>query len=174
MLLSGRINPEEVLTMVQNEQNALMGDKLLSAIGWTVRGMAEKELSRYEEAEKSIRNALSIHDGGRYLEQAAYDWYLIASIRSMAGNYAGAIDALNRAISFDRRAENTFGLAMDWSALGNVFRKMGQEDAAAISWRRAAEIFRAMDMPARAREVEGRIKTENIRQDTGSKTRPNF
>jgi tetratricopeptide (TPR) repeat protein len=173
MLLSGKVNAEEVLALVQNEQNVLKSDKLLSAVAWTVRGLAEKELAQYEDAEKSVRNALSIHDSGRYLEQAAYDWYIIASIRSVAGNYPSAIDALNQAVSFDRRAENTFGLAMDWSAMGNVFRRMGQEDSAAISWRRSAEIFRSMDMAAQAREVEGRIKTENTRPDTGSKTRPN-
>jgi tetratricopeptide (TPR) repeat protein len=174
MLLSRKAKADEVLALVQNEQDVIKSDKLLSAMTWTVRGLAEKELARYEDAEKSIRNALLIHDGGRYLEQAAYDWYVIASIRSVAGNYAAAIDALNEAVSFDRRAENTFGLAMDWSAMGNVFRKMGQEDSAAISWRRSAEIFRTMDMTARAREVESRIKTENIRQDTSSKTRPGF
>jgi hypothetical protein len=75
--------------------------------------------------------------------------------------------ALGEAINFDRRAENSFGLAMDWSAMGSVFRKMGNEDAAALSWRRAAEIFRAMDKPAQAREVESRIKTDSRRQDPG-------
>jgi tetratricopeptide (TPR) repeat protein len=174
LLLSGKANAGDVLDLVQNEQNALKSDKLLSAMAWTVRGLAEKELARYDDAEKSVRSALSIHDGGRYLEQAAYDWYIIASIRSVAGNYADAIDALNQAISFDRRAENSFGLAMDWSAIGNVFRKMGQEDNAATSWRRSADIFRAMDMTAQAREVESRIKTETLRQDTGTKTRPSF
>jgi len=103
-------------------------------------------------------NALSVHEKGRYLEQAAYDWYLIASIRSVAGNYDSAIDALNQALGFDRRAENSFGLAMDWAAMGDVFRKSGNESNAVMSWRRSAEIFRAIGKNALAQEVESRIK----------------
>jgi tetratricopeptide (TPR) repeat protein len=168
-MISGRANPEEVLALMDKEQENLKSDKLLAAMGWTVRGLAEKELGLYGEAEKSIRNALSTHDKGRYLEQAAYDWYLIASIRSIAGNYREALEALNLAVGFDRRAENSFGLAMDWAAIGDIFRKMDLEEAAAISWHRSAEIFRAMDKAAQAREVESRIKSR--RQDPGTKNK---
>jgi tetratricopeptide (TPR) repeat protein len=159
-LLAGSIDPQEARALIMAEQDALKSDKLLSAVGWTVRGLAEKELGLYEEAERSVGNALSIHEKERYLEQAAYDWYLIASIRSVNGDYAAAIAALNQAINFDRRAENSFGLAMDWAAMGNVFLKMGNEDPAVISWRRAADILRAMDKTAQAKEIESRIKTD--------------
>jgi len=158
LLLVGRADPAETLALVQTEQANLKNDKLFYAVSWTVKAMAEKELGRYAEAEKSVMNALSIHEKGNYLEQAGYDWYLIASIRSVAGNYDGALQALNRALQFDRRAENTFGLAMDWAALGDVFRKRGNENPAAMSYRRSAEIFQAMDKPDMAKEVESRIK----------------
>ena len=168
-LLSGRADPEETLALIQAEQNNVKSDKSLYALSWTVKGMAEKELGRYADAEKSIMNALSIHEKERYLEQAGYDWYLIASIRSVAENYRGAIEALNRALNFDRRAENTFGLAMDWAAMGDVFRKMENENFAAFSWRRSAEIFRAMNKNDQAAEVESRIK-QTDRQDSTPRT----
>jgi len=160
MLLSGKTDPEEALALVEKESNILKPDKLFYATAWTVKGLAEKALGRFAEAEKSVTNALSIHEKGRYLEQAAYDWYLIASIRSVSGNYRDAIEALNMALHFDRRAENTFGLAMDWAALGDVFAKAENIGAANMSWRRAAEIFRAMEPPkeANAKDVESRIK----------------
>jgi len=159
-LLSGTSNPEDVLALVEKEINVLKPDKIFYAMAWTVRGMAEKDLGHYAEAEKSIMNALAIHEKGNYLEQAAYDWYLIGSIRSVAGDYRPAVDALNKALEFDRRAENTFGLAKDWAALGDVLTKSGNLGAANMSWRRAAEIFRAMDpvKETEAKEVESRIK----------------
>jgi tetratricopeptide (TPR) repeat protein len=157
-LMSGTASPDDVLALVQKEINILKPDKLFYAMAWTVKGLSEKELGNFIEAEKSIMNALSIHEKDRYLEQAAYDWYLIASVRSVAGNYQPAIDALNRAIGFDRRAENTFGLAMDWAAIGEVYRKIGNENRAAMSWNRSAEILRAMDKEAEAQEVESRIQ----------------
>ena len=158
LLLAGRVDPEETLALVHAEQGNLKQDKQLLAVSWTVKGMAEKELGRYAEAERSVNNALAIHTKENYLEQAGYDWYLIASIRSVSGNYRGANQALNRALHYDRRAENTFGLAMDWAAMGDVYRKLENENSAARSYRRSAEIFRAMDKHDHAREVESRIK----------------
>jgi tetratricopeptide (TPR) repeat protein len=76
----------------------------------------------------------------------------------VAENYQAAIEALNKALSFDRRAENSFGLGMNWAAMGDVYRNMRDEDSAAMSWRRSAEIFRAMDKPALAAEIESRIR----------------
>ena len=157
MLMSGAISPELTLALTLNEQDRLKKDRLFTALNWTVKGMAEKELGRYADAEKSVMNALAIHEKDRYLEQAAYDWYLIASIRSVAGNYREALEALDSALSFDRRAENTFGLAMNWAAKGEVYRNMGDEDSAAHAWRRSAEIFRVIDRQAQAREMERRI-----------------
>jgi tetratricopeptide (TPR) repeat protein len=124
MLLVGRADPEETMALVLEELPKLKNDKVFYAVGWTVKALAEKELGNYAEAEKSVMNALSIHEKSNYLEQAGYDWYLIASIRSVAEDYRGATQALRKAIAFDRRAENTFGLAMDWAALGDVFIKM--------------------------------------------------
>jgi tetratricopeptide (TPR) repeat protein len=150
---------EGVLAAVQAELGNVKSDKLFTALAWTVIGLAEKELGRFENAEKSIRNALSIHEGGRYLEQAGYDWYLIASVRSVAKNYQGALDALDAALGFDRRSENTFALGMDWAARGDVFRKMGREEDAVAAWRRAAEIFRSLLLEEQALAVESRIET---------------
>jgi tetratricopeptide (TPR) repeat protein len=163
-LMSGTGKPEDVLAIVQKELNILKSDKLFYATAWTVKGLCEKELSLYSDAEKSIMNALSIHEKANYLEQAAYDWYLIASVRSVAGNYQGAIDALNRAIAFDRRAENTFGLAMDWIATGEIYRKMGNENRVADSFERAVEILRVMGKEAEAYEIKQRIKPGTDRE----------
>ncbi|MCL1927186.1 MAG: hypothetical protein FWG07_00140 [Treponema sp.] len=157
LLLAGKADPQETLALAQAELDKLKHDRMLYAVCWTVKGLAEKELGLYADAEKSIMNALSIHTKDNYLEQAGYDWYLIASVRSVSGNYRGALEALNRAVDFDRRAENTFGLGMNWAAIGDVFSKLGNQNAANMSWRRSAEIFRAMDKPAMAREVESRV-----------------
>ena len=75
----------------------------------------------------------------------------------MAGFPADAIAALDTALSFDRRAENTHGLAMDWAAKGEVYRKMEDEERAAASWRRSAEILRTLSLEEQAAAVEKRI-----------------
>ncbi|MDR2136304.1 MAG: tetratricopeptide repeat protein, partial [Treponema sp.] len=129
---------------VSAEIPRLKKDRLSIALGWTVIGLAEKENRRFGEAEEALRKALDIHEKGNYLEQAAYDWYVVASVRSVAGDYAGAEKALEEALALDRRAENSWGLAMDWRALGDVYRKAGKTAQAEAAAARSAEILQAL------------------------------
>ncbi|MDR1251427.1 MAG: tetratricopeptide repeat protein, partial [Treponema sp.] len=121
-----RLSVEEIRNQIQAEISRIEKDDQTAAMGWVALGMAEKELGRYSEAENAVRQALNIHEKGLFLEEAAYDWYLIASIRSVSAQYAAALEALRAAINFDRRAENGFGLASSWQAMGEVYLKNGQ------------------------------------------------
>jgi tetratricopeptide (TPR) repeat protein len=155
--LRGGGDPVELRDQVQRELSLIKKEQADLALGWTVMGLVEKELGHWEDAEKGIKNALDIHVRGGYLEKAAYDWYLIASIRSVSGEYQGALNALEEALSYDRRAENTYGLGTDWRAMGDVYKKAGKGPAADIAYRRSADIFRSINMEKEAAEVEGRI-----------------
>jgi tetratricopeptide (TPR) repeat protein len=108
-------------------------------------------------AENNFKKALDIHSKTNYLEQAAYDWYLIASARSMSGQSASAVEALNAAIEFDRRAENTYGLASDWRALGDIYKKAGKTADTKAAYERAAEIYRSIQREQDAEETENRL-----------------
>jgi tetratricopeptide (TPR) repeat protein len=147
----------EVRAQVQNEMSKIKS-RSYTALGWTVTGLAEKALGRWDDAESSINKALDIHKKDNYLEQAAYDWYLIASVRSVAGQYAAAREALEEALAYDRRAENTYGLGMDWLALGDVLTKAGDTAGAETAYRRSAEIFRSIGLENEAAETAGRLK----------------
>jgi len=72
----------------------------------------------------------------------------------MAGQYNSSIEALKTAISFDRRAENGFGLASSWQAMGDVYKKAGMEAESKAANSRAAEIYRAIGLPERAERSE--------------------
>jgi tetratricopeptide (TPR) repeat protein len=148
---------EEIRDQIQYEISLINKDNQTLAMGWMVLGMAEKELERYPEAENAVRRALEIHEKGRFLEEAAYDWYLIASIRSVSEQYAAALEALATAINFDRRAENGFGLASSWQAMGEVYLKNEQPGEAEAAFRRALEIFKALRLDDAARKVEARL-----------------
>ncbi|MHB9291997.1 hypothetical protein Holit_01085 [Hollandina sp. SP2] len=157
ILLADGTAAETIKAQVRTQLAVIGSDKLALALGWTVIGLAEKEQRRWSEAEGSLQKALAIHEKDNYLEQAAYDWFLIASVRSIAGQYAGALDALGKAIGFDRRAENSYGLGMDWRAQGDVYKKMGKPDEAGEAYRRSAAIFRSIFLEQEALQVEGRL-----------------
>ena len=137
---------EELKSRVNKEMALVKSDSLSTAASYVTLGLAEKQLERFPQAESAIKNALSIHEKNLSLEDAAYDWFLIASVRSVAGNYEPALEALRAAIGFDRRAENGFGLASSWQAMGEVYAKAGKAEEAKSAYSRAAEIFRAIGL----------------------------
>jgi len=141
---SGASAAQSVRDEVDRNLAQIKNDRYYTAFAWTIIGLAEKELGRYAPAETAVRRALEIHDKDLFFELAAYDWFMIASFRSLSGNYRGALEALETAAAFDRRVENSWGLASDWRAMGDVHRKAGSGEASRAAYRRAAEIFQAM------------------------------
>ena len=146
----------EIRDQVSALVSSIVSDPLLQAPGFVTIGIAEKELGRYAEAEKSVRLALEIHENRLYLEDAAYDWFIIASVFSVAGRYNDALAALETSIGFDRRAENGFGLASSWQAMGEVYLKMGLPDQAYAAFNRSAGIFTAIGLDDLAHNAAAR------------------
>ncbi|MCL2381659.1 MAG: tetratricopeptide repeat protein [Treponema sp.] len=139
---------------VLREISVVRRDAAATASGYITLGMAEKQLRRWAQAEAAAMRALGIYERGRLLADAAYAWFVIASIRSVAGNYDDALAALRTAIAFDRRAENGFGLASSWHAMGDVYRNSGRAGESRAAHRRAADIYRAIGLDSHARELE--------------------
>lgn len=164
-LLRGRLLTDssiarQILDEVESEVANIndRNDPLYVAFSWQVRGLALRDLNSFTEAEDAIRRSLDIHERERVLENAAYDWYIIASIRSLSGNTEGALDALNNAMVFDRRVENSWGLATNWRAIGDVHQKAGNNSDALAAYNRSRAIFSAMGNQNAASEVERRIE----------------
>ncbi|MCL2473121.1 MAG: tetratricopeptide repeat protein [Treponema sp.] len=148
----------ELINRLAIEMAAVKSDIPSTAAAYVTLGMAEKQLGRFTDAENTVRKALAIHDKSFSLVDAAYDWFIIASIRSVAGNYESALDALNQAISYDRRAENGFGLASSWQAMGEVYNKADRNEEAKTALRRAADIYRAIGLADLAVKAEAEME----------------
>jgi tetratricopeptide (TPR) repeat protein len=149
---AGTVRDETTRNVAQIQKN-----RYYIAFAWTVIGIAERDLGRYAEAEAAVKRSLEIHMKDRYFELAAYDWFLTASFRSLSGNYSGALQALESAIELDRRMENSWGLANDWRAFGDVQKKAGNRDAARAAYTRSAGIFHSLANTEAAEEALSRI-----------------
>ncbi|MDR0503074.1 MAG: tetratricopeptide repeat protein [Treponema sp.] len=156
-LVSGRAQAQSVLDEVNREAGNIKTSTLYIAFSWQVRGLALRELRSYKDAEEAVKRSLAIHEKERYLENASYDWYLIASVRSLSGNTKDALAALENAVAIDRRIENSWGLAASWRAMGDVHRKAGNAKEAAEAYSRARAIFAAMGNEQEAAELDKRI-----------------
>jgi len=158
MLLSGKTQAQTVLDDVNREAANIKNDKLYIAFTWQVKGLAYRTLGSFKEAEDAFKQSLAIHDKGKYLDNISYDWYNIASIRSTSGNTQGAIQALEEAIKLDRRIENSWALAANWRAMGDVQRKAGNNQAAAEAYQRSKDIFNAIGKLSDAAEIDKRME----------------
>jgi len=140
----GAAGAQSVRDEVDRNMAQIRNDRYYTAFAWTIIGLAEKDMGNYAQAEAVVLRAVEIHEKDLYFELTAYDWFMIASFRSLAGNYHGALEALENAAAFDRRVENSWGLASDWRAMGDVHRKAGNSEASRAAYRRSAEIFQAI------------------------------
>lgn len=144
--VSTNTDTTKINSIIQNTKAdiaALVHNQLAEALGWTVIGLAEKLNRNWDASEAAFKKALAIHEKALSLELAAYDNYLIASLWSVAGDYDKAIAALENALAFDRRAENTHGLISDWEALSVVYEKAGRLTEAARAKVRSEKIIEA-------------------------------
>jgi len=157
-LLSGRIAAQSVLDEVNRESVNIKKDALYTAFSWQVKGLALRALGSYREAETAFKSSLAIHEKEKTLENASYDWYTIASIRSLAGNSQGAIEALESAITMDRRIENSWGLAASYRAMGDVYRKAGKTQEALDAYARAKGIYEALKNDDEVSEIEKKMR----------------
>ena len=155
----GAAGAQSVRDEVDRNMAQIRNDRYYTAFAWTIIGLAEKDMGNYAQAEAAVLRAVEIHEKDLYFELTAYDWFMIASFRSLAGNYHGALEALENAAAFDRRVENSWGLASDWRAMGDVHRKAGNSEASRAAYGRAAEIFQALGNSEAAAQTLSRAET---------------
>jgi tetratricopeptide (TPR) repeat protein len=160
-LISGKLSAQAVLDEVNREQENIKTGRLYIAFSWQVKGLAYHALKDYDKAEDAVKRSLEIHEKDLYFENASYDWYIIASIRSLSGDAKGALEALNTAITIDRRVENSWGLAASWRAMGDVYLKEKNKAEAENAYNRARAIYEAMGNSRETDEVDIRIAKIN-------------
>ena len=87
------------------------------------RGDVYVSLSDFKSAEKSYLEAVQIHTKNRYLYEIALDWYGVARACSLGGDKNGAVNAIENALKYDRDAENSAALALDYLAYSKILLK---------------------------------------------------
>jgi len=157
-LISEKIPARNVLDEANRESGRIKKNKLFIAFSWQVKGLAHRALGSFRDAEAAFRRSLDIHLKEKNFENASYDWYTIASIRSLAGNTQGALQALEESIALDRRIENSWGLAASYRAMGDVCRKAGRNAEALTAFARARAIYAAMGNDHEASQIDIRIR----------------
>jgi tetratricopeptide (TPR) repeat protein len=109
-------------------------------------GTAAKNLEEPDKALEYYGKALEINLSGKMAEQAASDYYMIASVHSLAGRYDEALKNAALALALDKQIENSPAIAKDLYALGLIATKKGDTSAAFEYFQRAYLVFTTLGL----------------------------
>lgn len=144
---SNDTNYSELLKKLNDGKNVIKGDAYNEAHFDAAAGDIYKLQKKYTEAEASYMAAAKAFTDNRYLSEIGINWYKVAQMRSLNGNKAGALEALDNAIYYDRLAENSLALGTDYYAKGTVLLKgtptAAEKDMADFAFKHSADIFEA-------------------------------
>jgi len=90
-------------------------------------GTAEKNLGNSTTALSWFDQSLKINLSGKFLAEAASDYYMIASVHSREGRFDEAFANAGRALALDKQVESSPGIAKDLYALGVISAKKGDQ-----------------------------------------------
>jgi tetratricopeptide (TPR) repeat protein len=145
---------QSVDTLVLPLEKILSKDLYYLAFLYRVRGAAASLSGLEYEAAQCYEKAAGFHTRGRYIQEIGLDWYSAARSYSRMGNRDAALSLLERALIYDRDAENTAALGADYYAQALILSKTGSSaedrDRAVIAARRSQAIYQAGNFAAPA------------------------
>jgi tetratricopeptide (TPR) repeat protein len=116
-------------------------------------GTAYKATGDLVRARELLAKSLAINLREKQTEEAAADYYMLASVSSKEGDLAGAEKALTLALELDKKIENSLGIAKDLSALGSVSRRKGDAETAYVYLHRAYLVYTTIGIAAETRKA---------------------
>jgi len=113
---------------------------------------ALKAADRPDEAEAEIAKAQALNLGAKRYEELASNYYLLSSLHSKRKNYGEALKAAELALEYDKKMENSLGIAQDLTALGLIMERTGQTEPAYDMYKRSFLVYRAIQYVPGARK----------------------
>ena len=92
-------------------------------------------------------------------EEVASNYYMMASIYSEEENYEKALEYANLALKYDKKVENSMGIAKDFLAIGLIYKKAGKYEESYVYFKKTLLDNKALitlypDMP-----IENEVRT---------------
>jgi tetratricopeptide (TPR) repeat protein len=116
-------------------------------------GTAQKDLGQAETALGWYGKALEINLAEKLGDQAAADYYMVASVYSKKGDYDLAAKNAQMALEADKKIENSPGIAQDLYALGLISNRRRDTAAAYDYFQRSYLVFTALGIKPQMRKA---------------------
>ena len=116
-------------------------------------GTAQKTLGEMAPALASFAKSLEINLANTFVQEAAGDYYMIASVHSLQANYDEAIRNALLALSLDKQIESSPAIAKDLYALGLITTKKGDMAAAYDYFQRSYLVYTTLSSRTDAKKA---------------------
>jgi tetratricopeptide (TPR) repeat protein len=117
------------------------------------RGAVLRNIGRPDEALREAEKAQALNLSAKRFEELASNYYLMSSIYSRRGDFPEALKFAELALDYDKKMENSLGIAQDLTAIGIILEKMDKTSAAHDMYKRAFIVYRAL------RHIPGMMRT---------------
>ncbi|MBO4404606.1 MAG: hypothetical protein J5780_04670 [Treponema sp.] len=147
---------DEYLSVLDSVEKSISKEIYYTGYVYRTKGDIFVLKGNYKDAEENYLKAANLHTKNRYLSEIGMDWYSVARSRSLSGQKDAALEAVKLALKYDRDAENTPAIALDYMAASRILLKgnpsaKDKEEAFSLAlW--AAEIYEAGGFTAEAAE----------------------
>ncbi len=108
------------------------------------QGAALRRLGRPAEAEPLLREALTINTRDKIWDEAASNYYVLASLETERGALDRARELAGLALESDRKVENGRGIAKDYVALARIAARAGDRERALELFERAVLVYQSL------------------------------
>lgn len=130
---TGALSPEEkvnFISILEQSEKSVSKEPYYHGFLERTRGDVFMELKDYKSAFSSYVAAASVHTKSRYIYEIGLDWYGAARASSLDGDKARSVSSIENALKYDRDAENTEAISLDYLAYSKILLKgnSSQED----------------------------------------------
>ena len=116
-------NAELYLKKLDSAKSIVSKEPYYYAYLFRTKGDIGMAASLYDLAKSNYEEASKIHLSNRYLIEIGMDWYCVARACSLGGKKKEAVSAIQNAIKYDKDAENTIGIALDYKAYSKILMR---------------------------------------------------
>jgi tetratricopeptide (TPR) repeat protein len=134
---------EEALAMPEEARSPAQLGILYHNLGTT-----QKNLGNPDKALEYYGKSLQINLASKLIEEAASDYYMIASVNSKQGDYEQAARNAELALAYDKKIESSQGIAKDLYALGLIATRRKDTASAYDYFQRAYLVYTTLGQKA--------------------------
>jgi len=107
-------------------------------------GSLYRRMNRRDTALGYLQKAVELNERSKRSEELASNYYMLASLFSEQKNYEEAEGNALLALKYDKKVENSLGIAKDYLALGIISRKSGSLESAFRYLEQSLFVYRSL------------------------------